>query len=85
MTTQEYIDKLFCYICNYGELVHKYITKLKFGEWCKDLEERIITLNYLIDEFKNFNTLDLPDFEEDYNSYTEEEFKDLMNAIEKLL
>lgn len=85
MTTTEYYNKLICYLCNYGNKVVKYNTKLSIGKWCVEDTDELIVLDNLINIFEKYNLNDLPNFTTNHNSITKDQLYSIMNKIESLL
>jgi hypothetical protein len=85
MTVEEFRDKGFCYLCSYGDKVYNHAIKLSSGMWCKEEQEKLVALNNLLNIYLFFDTQDLPDFTEEHNSISKQDFEDLMIKIEGLL
>ena len=85
MTYNEYSSKGLCYLCAYGEKVHEHVVKISAGMFCEPEKQKLVTLNSLLNIYLGFDTRDLPDFPEEFNPISAEEFEELMIKIESLL
>jgi hypothetical protein len=82
MTLTEYKTFLLCFLCSYGKLVASHNSKLRMGEWCEGMEERIHTAKRLLKLFKKLDTRELPDFPGTYDNWTKEQFLQLTSELE---
>jgi hypothetical protein len=67
--------------CKYGDLVDKYVNKLKFGENCKDLFVTLKTFKGGLEVLNNYNTLDIEEDTMEYNSISLSTIKDIIQKL----